>query len=777
MNKQSILEARFSYFEAPLSNVKPSKDLTVEGIIQVLRKGGLDFQTRALRAAAGDKEAYASLKKTRFPYVTFSGTFSQRSGSSLIKHSGFICIDLDHLGGNLDLVRRKVEQDLDHVVLSFVSPGGDGLKVVYPIDLSVAAHEKWVRQYQEHLRKLTGIDSLQVDNQCKDVARACLIPHDRLAFLNPMLDCKAQQDVRPIEYSEPPEDPQTSYESDESWRSISSEEGPAELPPVVGGLDFRRVNSDDNFLRLCQITARHVGKYGRPRNPWIQKLASRCNLFGMDQLFCEQSVVKYFRNLPASHDPSDPLSITEHFLSPIRSTYKNYRNAHGTWTKLETNSFETPTLPIAVYDNLPELLSEGCNFFEDANERDLFFLGLLTAISACMPNVSGRYAKYMLQANLFLMIVAPAASGKGNLTWSFKAVEDIIRRSDEEFDEEMLRYQDALEQPEGPKPKKPVYKSLMIPGNSSAPAVMQALSENGGRGLIFETEADTIANTMQNDWGNYSDIVRRAFHHERLSFRRRHENQHYTIKHSYLSIVLSGTPDQVRSLLQSTENGFFSRILFYDFKSKLEFRDPFDNDNDTVFLNYMESRLPQRIKALYERCNSLERVEFTITQDQRCQFNASFKQWLLESEYMIGTDSVPTIIRLAVITFRIAMILTAVRSLDTLTDKEVLICKDEDFASSLQIVDCLRMHAFKLIAGMKRANRGFKGFSNDQQRTYYLYLPNQFSRREADERAKAIRLNPKTAEKYLEDYRNSGLLEHVKHGEYKKTNVGLQIAA
>ena len=33
------------------------------------------------------------------------------------------------------------------------------------------------------------------------------------------------------------------------------------------------------------------------------------------------------------------------------------------------------------------------------------------------------------------------------------------------------------------------------------------------------------------------------------------------------------------------------------------------------------------------------------------------------------------------------------------------------------------------------------------------------------------------AEKYLADYRNSGLLEHVRHGEYRKTNIGVRIAA
>ncbi len=776
MNKLAILNTKFSFFDAPLTNVVPSRELSIEQIVPILRKdAGLSLMTSNLRANAVDKTAYANLKKSRFPYATFSGTFVKRNRTDLIVHSGLICIDLDHLGKDLAVVKRKVEEDLDHVILSFVSPGGDGLKIVYPINIEVAVHEKWVRVYEEHLREITGNRSLKVDRQCRDVARACLIPHDSLAFLNPHLAPDEPFDVHPVDYVELEEDFQTSYESDESWPHTTPATG-LDLPPVVGSLDFSKINSEDNFLRLCQMTAKHAGKYSRPRNPWIQKLASRCNMFGMDQQFCEQSVVKYFQNLPASCDEADPLSIKDHFLSPIRSTYANYRKSHGTWTSLETNTLEAPELPNATYSKLPELFQDGCRLFSEAHERDLFFLGLLGVVSACMPNIRGRYAGWLLEANLFLMIVAPAASGKANLKWSFNAIRDILLRSEEEFAKDESEYQELIHA-DGPKPKKPIRKSIWIPGNSSSPAVIQALHENSGRGLIFETEADTIANTMQNDWGNYSDIVRRAFHHEHLGLRRRHENEQYSLNYPCLSMVVSGTPDQVRSLLQSTENGFFSRILFYDFKSELKWKSPFSGYNNPVFLDYMESTLPKTIAVLHDRCQNADGIKFTLTQHQQQCFDTTFQQWLLESEYMIGEESVATIKRLGVIQFRIAMILTAVRNLESLSNGKILLCNDDDFETALSVVDSLRLHAFKLIAGMKRKNRGFKGFSNNQQKSYYLYLPNEFSRGEANNRAVAIRLNLKTAEKYLEDYRHSGLLEHVRHGEYKKTNIGLQVGA
>ena len=49
-----------------------------------------------IRAVTEKKERNA-LKAKILPYVTISGTFSQRAESGLINHSGFICMDFDDL--------------------------------------------------------------------------------------------------------------------------------------------------------------------------------------------------------------------------------------------------------------------------------------------------------------------------------------------------------------------------------------------------------------------------------------------------------------------------------------------------------------------------------------------------------------------------------------------------------------------------------------------------------------------------------------------------------
>lgn len=59
------------------------------------------------------------------------------------------------------------------------------------------------------------------------------------------------------------------------------------------------------------------------------------------------------------------------------------------------------------------------------------------------------------------------------------------------------------------KPEEPQRKMLIFPANTSQAMMMQMLNENDGRGIICETEADTMSGTNKQEWGDYSP------HHER----------------------------------------------------------------------------------------------------------------------------------------------------------------------------------------------------------------------------------------------------------------------
>ena len=109
-------------------------------------------------------------------------------------------------------------------------------------------------------------------------------------------------------------------------------------------------------------------------------------------------------------------------------------------------------------------------------------------------------------------------------------------------------------------PEKPVFKMVFIPANCSCSRMIEHLLNNNGNGIICETEADTMSGNKKQDWGDYSPILRAAFHHEKISYSRKTNDEYIEIKEPKIAVVLSGTPAQAQRLLASAEDGLFSRF-------------------------------------------------------------------------------------------------------------------------------------------------------------------------------------------------------------------------
>jgi hypothetical protein len=108
-----------------------------------------------------------------FPAVTFSGTFNGTGSAKDINVlSGLIVLDFDHIK-NLAEVRQSLENDC-HTFLLFVSPSGDGLKVVVKHDLTDPL--KWQYLYFELEAYYLNTFGLETDKSGKDISRMCFLP-------------------------------------------------------------------------------------------------------------------------------------------------------------------------------------------------------------------------------------------------------------------------------------------------------------------------------------------------------------------------------------------------------------------------------------------------------------------------------------------------------------------------------------------------------------------------------------------------------------------------
>lgn len=171
--KPKVILPKFSYFKAPVSNTVPSKEVSILDVYHII-KYEFQAQTDSLRAITEKKEA-RKYKAVHFDYVTFSGVFTKRSDAALVKHSGFLAIDFDHVQDLNSLTAQLLADEYFETEILFTSPSGDGLKWIISIDITEHSHKDWFTSIKHYIKDTYH---LEIDSAGKDVSRACFLPHD-----------------------------------------------------------------------------------------------------------------------------------------------------------------------------------------------------------------------------------------------------------------------------------------------------------------------------------------------------------------------------------------------------------------------------------------------------------------------------------------------------------------------------------------------------------------------------------------------------------------------
>lgn len=131
---------------------------------------------RQLRAAR-DQETRKRIKKS-LPQATISGVFNApRHTSTLVQHSGLICIDIDRKD-NMNVPRfaylkTEVLAGMSEVAYAALSVGGKGYFVIIPI--------KYPHKHREHFLQLQRdfkARGITIDRACADVTRLRTMSYD-----------------------------------------------------------------------------------------------------------------------------------------------------------------------------------------------------------------------------------------------------------------------------------------------------------------------------------------------------------------------------------------------------------------------------------------------------------------------------------------------------------------------------------------------------------------------------------------------------------------------
>ncbi len=424
-------------------------------------------------------------------------------------------------------------------------------------------------------------------------------------------------------------------------------------------------------------------------------------------------------------------------------------------------------LPDIDYSALPQMLSRMTASCLTPDERTALLMASIVVLGSLMPTVTLRYHGSPISPMLYLFVVSEAGAGKSSiiparhLVSTIEAALNTLNAEKKRIYDQNRTYWDSNGKKHGEvQPDIPSYEYLTIAGDSTGPMIVRQLSSNPST-LMFETEADALATSLSRRHGSASSNFRKAFHHEHISLARVGESLRIQCARPCLAIVLSGTPNQVLSLVESVENGLCSRIAFITLPTRPEFTDPFEERRSAPLECALA--LAPRVHQLWQ---SLKDKDYTVAlqQHQRQEFTRHFSERFDNDE-----DTVAAItLRAGVITARIAMVLTVVRAFENnqLTNPE-LIVSDCDFLTAMTLGEFLRQSSGDIVNQLRSTNQS--PYANNRQQVkqnlFLQQLPDSFVTAEALRVGNQVGLSNATVKRYLTD---TTCFDKISHGWYRK---------
>ncbi len=704
----------------------------------------------------GKLEEASEAKKQLLGFTT-SGTFDNGRKSELITtYSQYIVLDFDKIGKDKVAEIKQIAASIPHTFCAFISPSGNGLKIIVEVNSPVEHHETAYFQIADYYSKALNIE---IDSSGKDLARLCFMSYDHELYKN----------LNP-----------TPFQVDINKNKEFKESQTANHKKNTDNLNFENSENDWNepFNASINFTNRITTYNNGNRNNYIHILACNCNRIGIPEIEAQQLIKSNFDLSP------------QEIHTTVKSAYKNqthefasfanFANSANTHQPISINKNEQllnmPYLPDHIFDKLPNILKNGSTVLNDKRERDIFLTSSLAIISGCMPNVKGLYNSKEVYSNLYVFVIAPAASGKGSLTYAKQLGDkyhDYLvndsREKKKNYEIELNEYKQKFKEKKTDIssleiPQAPPFKVLFIPANNSSARVIQQLQDGDEQGIFCETEADTMGNVFKQDWGSYSDMLRKAYHHELISYSRKADKEWVEIKKPRLSVALAGTPGQVINLITSAEDGLFSRFIFYTFKSEIKWQNVAPNSNNINYTQHYEN-LSNNIYDFVNYLTSTPEISFNLTTEQWQKVNEFGEECINKLATFISEDLSSTSKRLGLILYRISMVLTALRYFDNAESTSDFICTDEDFEIALQMIKVYQEHAVFMFGELPKSGT----VTDKNLQLLFEKLPNSFDRKEAIFIAmNNFSIKERTADGYLKKLVDMKMLNKLKSGTYEK---------
>lgn len=459
-------------------------------------------------------------------------------------------------------------------------------------------------------------------------------------------------------------------------------------------------------------------------------------------------------------------------------------------------------VPDWVFGELPAPLAACCAPWSSAHLRDVFLTGALPVVSAALPWLRFAYGDTRQGCNLFAMVVAESGAGKRPLAVAGTLLDQINDHLEDESEADIKRWEDAQKDDELKQyvsRECPKWRQLSFPGDSSDAAFFESMYANGavrgrgGHGMIVESEIMVLIDSVGKEWANYRAKLLQGHANETIAAGRK-GHRPMRIRDSELAMSISGTPRSFAAFIQDNEDGLFNRSAFYTFAASDEFENQWrsrDDDRLERALDHLRGLLLDGYRQLTSRktAEGAPRwlgIAFTEEQQRR-----QYEAFRLQKRAVIALGYRPLATythRTGLIMVRMAGLLTVLRKLSEGVDLAAVdgfTVDERDFRVALQLASTYTAH------GIELACQHFRGVSeapieDARRKGHRLFFDAlvrrfgdaSFSRQMAVDLAPDLGLGTRTADRYLAQFLEAGLLsQEGQQGLYYRTPLAPEPSA
>ena len=548
----------------------------------------------ARAALAKDDKATYDKKKKQLPLVIFVGTFDESEkevenkktgekrkmkgrwrNQANVNLNGLVVADYDHLDGDVreiwkDVYAKLSDEDKARILLVFVTPSGQGLKVVFMADAKVG---NLIDNQLDFSAKL----GLKLDESCKDGSRG--------AFMT------TEQDIISIS------DELFTYENKEFAELYEEQYRNGNSSPSKGSAGVQKCKSADESTDAKRSTLNakleyHGVPYAKIVEAWLggkevkEGDRHRTSLYLADHLryITENDaglIEQILRDTPFVQEIIKERN--ENVAQTVKSAqgYVFYKNipkkmqealrAVGVMdedtgeepieAEIEEDVSNSPLNPYLKY------LSQGViDSIEAVNPG----LEMVVLVSIC-PEIGALATGVKLDVhgqvrgiNLISYVAGDFASNKGDIdpvvdAWmsEVKALDKMYLQQEDDFRAKKRAAKNKKEQPE--EPKLPVrYLTL---NNTVANLAERLANTEGKHAFSFTPEADTVAQKWRSSMSDFSVMLRQSYDGSRYDREARSaEAVNVHIDHLLWNVTMCGTPDALYRVVSNYTDGFQSRI-------------------------------------------------------------------------------------------------------------------------------------------------------------------------------------------------------------------------